>query len=229
MFEICCRMSSFNSQNWYTEFLYPVQQHVGPRSAYSNYGGVPYYPFSQFLFIQQQVVSAIINNGETESILPTIYLNRYPNPKWLNDPFYGPEMSTVVVILIMISFMYNYVNTIRAITIEKEKQLKESMKIMGLPGWLHWLAWFARTFLLSLMTVVFMVIVVKINFKTTPIFSASDGSVLFIFLLLFVCCNITFAFLVSVFFSKGKFYFFSYSCVFQLLSRTCSRISNVTI
>jgi ATP-binding cassette subfamily A (ABC1) protein 3 len=77
------------------------------------------------------------------------------------------------------------------------------MKIMGLPGWLHWVGWFSRSFILLLLPIIFIVVMLKVNPGTLAVFSHSDFSVLFIFLLLFASSTITFTFLVSVFFSKG--------------------------
>jgi ATP-binding cassette subfamily A (ABC1) protein 3 len=107
-------------------------------------------------------------------------------------------------LMLMMSFMYNYINTIRAITTEKEKQLKESMKIMGLPGWLHWVAWFLRSFIILLLAIILIVIVVKAKGKKAPVFPHSDRTVLFIFFVLFACSTITFTFLISVFFTNAN-------------------------
>jgi ATP-binding cassette subfamily A (ABC1) protein 3 len=148
--------------------------------------------------------------GSIDAPAPDIKMQRFPYPGWLDDQFYGSGMSTMVTMMIMISFMYNYINTIRAITNEKEKQLKESMKIMGLPGWLHWVAWFLRSFIILLLAIILIVIVVKLNVANAAVFTHSDGTVLFIFFLLFACSTITFTFLISVFFTKGAFSFSRY-------------------
>lgn len=78
------------------------------------------------------------------------------------------------------------------------------MKIMGLPGWLHWVAWFLRSFIILLIAIILITIILKVNFNKNPVFVKSDGSVLFVFLILFACSTITFTFLISVFFSKGN-------------------------
>jgi ATP-binding cassette subfamily A (ABC1) protein 3 len=145
-----------------------------------------------------------MNDGEIVPPKLTIQMQRFPYPLWVNDLFYISQMETMVSILIMISFLYNYINIIRAITTEKEKQLKESMKIMGLPGWLHWLAWFLQSFIILLLALILIEILLKINIGKAVVFPHSNGGVLFVFFVLFACNTITFAFLVSVFFSKGE-------------------------
>jgi ATP-binding cassette subfamily A (ABC1) protein 3 len=162
------------------------------------------------LFLQERITLGLIGYGSIDAPAPDIKMQRFPYPGWLDDRFYGSGMSTMVTMMIMISFMYNYINTIRAITNEKEKQLKESMKIMGLPGWLHWVAWFLRSFIILLLAIILIVIVVKLNVANAAVFTHSDGTVLFIFFLLFACSTITFTFLISVFFTKGAFSFSRY-------------------
>lgn len=61
----------------------------------------------------------------------------------------------MVGVLVVLSFMFPTINSVRYITIEKERQLKEAMKIMGLPSWMHWMSWFIRM-------MVFMVIAISI-------------------------------------------------------------------
>jgi ATP-binding cassette, subfamily A (ABC1), member 3 len=43
-------------------------------------------------------------------------------------------LQALVSIFLLLSFVYPCINIIKYITIEKEKQLKEAMKIMGLDG-----------------------------------------------------------------------------------------------
>jgi ATP-binding cassette subfamily A (ABC1) protein 3 len=77
-----------------------------------------------FLFLQQAITFALINNDEVKEPAVPIQMNRYPFPRWPFDPFYFDEIAPYLSLVMMISFMYNYINTIRAIATEKEKQLK---------------------------------------------------------------------------------------------------------
>lgn len=60
--------------------------------------------------------------------------------------------------------MYFSVNTIRFITIEKERQLKEAMKIMGLPNWIHWIGWFIKSYVYLIIIITVLVAVLKVTF-----------------------------------------------------------------
>lgn len=53
--------------------------------------------------------------------------------------------SAVYVYCIIIAYAFICGNTVRAIVMEKEKQLSETMKIMGLTSLLQWSSWFLRT------------------------------------------------------------------------------------
>jgi ATP-binding cassette subfamily A (ABC1) protein 3 len=80
------------------------------------------------------------------------------------------------------------------------------MKIMGLANWLHWTAWFMNFFTLLTIATILMTILVKIKWygNDLAVFTHSEGTVIFVFLLLFAVTCITFSFLISTLFSKGK-------------------------
>jgi len=84
------------------------------------------------------------------------------------------------------------------------------MKIMGLPNWLHWTAWFLNFMTLLVVAIVIMTVLVKVQWYGTglSVFTHADGTVIFVFLLLFAASTITFSFLISVFFSKGEQFYF---------------------
>lgn len=48
------------------------------------------------------------------------------------------------------------------VTAEKEKQLKEVMKIMGLDNWLHWTSWFCKSFIVLAVSAVLITIIMKV-------------------------------------------------------------------
>lgn len=50
-------------------------------------------------------------------------MQRYPYPSWINDPLLT-ALQSFVGIVIMLSFVYTCINTVKVITTEKEKQLK---------------------------------------------------------------------------------------------------------
>ncbi|KAI4462946.1 atp-binding cassette transporter subfamily a abca [Holotrichia oblita] len=85
------------------------------------------------------------------------------------------------------------------------KPSTEIMKIMGVNNWLHWIAWYLSTLLFSL-----IIIIVNAIILTTPItkedavFSNVDRKVLIVFFLIYISTMITFAFAVTVFFTRAS-------------------------
>lgn len=153
--------------NWHTNLLYPLFSSGGPRSRLEDYGGMPFYFQEGFLPIQDamartftQLSCSSINcdNGT----LPDIKMQRYPYPPHILDVLLQ-GLETIVSFFILLSFIYPCINTVRFIAIEKERQLKETMKIMGLPSWLHWSTWFVRTMICMIVSVSFIVALLKVN------------------------------------------------------------------
>ena len=76
--------------------------------------------------------------------------------------------------------------------------------MMGLSNWLHWTAWFLKYILFLLLSIVIIT-----TFLSVPIGSHgsvigfTDPTILVVFLLTYAVATICFAFMVSVFFSKG--------------------------
>lgn len=77
--------------------------------------------------------------------------------------------------------------------------------MMGLANWLHWTAWFLKQFLFLLISVIIMTIFFCIPIGDHgSIIGFTSPTVLLVFLLAYAIASISFAFMVSVFFSKGK-------------------------
>ncbi|XP_044269819.1 phospholipid-transporting ATPase ABCA3-like [Tribolium madens] len=207
----------FQIRDWKTNLLYPVFQTPGPREPNKNSGATPSYYFEGFLSLQLIVTYILIlgqsgllqyieRSAATNISSATFHLQRFPHAAWKEDPLL-PALISFIGILIMLSFVYTCINTVKVITVEKEKQLKEVMKIMGLSNWIHWTAWFTKCFLFLLISLSFMTLLMTISWypKTTfCVFTYSNPLILFLFLLFYICATITFCFSVSVFFSKAN-------------------------
>ena len=59
-----------------------------------------------------------------------VYLRRFPYPSWIDDPLLT-ALQSFVGIIIMLSFVYTCINTVKVITTEKERQLKVRQIISG--------------------------------------------------------------------------------------------------
>jgi hypothetical protein len=63
----------------------------------------------------------------------------------------------------MLSLIYTVLVTTRNVVHEKERKLKESMKMMGLRSWVHWAAWFSQSLIMMLVSVVIICIEIKLG------------------------------------------------------------------
>lgn len=125
--------------NWFTDMLFPAFQLEGPRNSGSNDGGIPPgYVREGFIPVQAAISKAytLAIKGDKEGIIPDIFLHRFPYPPYLSDPLLI-GLEAFIPLIIVISFLYTAINIVKYITVEKEKQLKEAMKIMGLSNWLQ--------------------------------------------------------------------------------------------
>ena len=77
--------------------------------------------------------------------------------------------------------------------------------MMGLSNWLHWFAWFIKCFVFLLIPTVVITIMLSVSFGANGrMLSQSDGSLVFVFLLLYIISTIMFSFLVSTFFYRAN-------------------------
>ena len=75
--------------------------------------------------------------------------------------------------------------------------------MMGLNNWLHWGAWYLKYFLFLLITVATMTLFLCVPTSKGPVIGRTDPSIVFIFLMVYAHCTISFCFAISVFFKKG--------------------------
>lgn len=116
-------------------------------------------------------------------------------------------MQTWLPLIVMMSFIYPVINIAKSVVYEKEKRLKEYMKIMGLSRWLHWTAWFIKSIAFLVPSAVLMCMLLKIKVTSSqplPVLPESDGIVLFLVFLSYIFSFISFSFFVSTLFSSAN-------------------------
>lgn len=136
-----------------------------------------------------------------------IEMRRLPYPTYADDKFLV-ALQGWLPLIIMLSFIYPALNIVKSVVHEKERRLKESMKMMGLPNWLHWTAWFVKSLAFILVTILLITCLLKARWGlgTTSLaaLEKSDGTLFFFFLFVFTVTSISFCFLMTVFFSSGE-------------------------
>lgn len=145
--------------NWQTGVLFgpdgytikhPNEDDAGPPSYYKE----------GFLAIQNAIAKAFIMIKNTT--MPDIEMRRFPTPKHVINIF-ASEFQVLMPLFFLLSLNYTFMNTVRFISIEKEKQLKEAMKIMGLASWMHYLSWFVRTLIMLTTSMLFITILLTVK------------------------------------------------------------------
>uniref|UniRef100_A0AAQ6AQX1 ABC transporter domain-containing protein n=1 Tax=Amphiprion ocellaris TaxID=80972 RepID=A0AAQ6AQX1_AMPOC len=194
--------------DWHTLSLFPLFQLPGPREQKDNEGGTPGYFREGFLTVQHAVDRAIMhsyNRTAAGSLLQRtrVVLSRFPYPAFISDVFILAIQNQLPLLLVL-SFTYTSLNIARAVVQEKERKLKEYMRMMGLSNWLHWSAWFLMFFLFLSISVFFVTLLLCIRVSPNgAVLTYSDPTLVFVFLLVFTVATINFSFMISAFFSRG--------------------------
>jgi ATP-binding cassette, subfamily A (ABC1), member 3 len=151
--------------NWRTDFRFPMFL-TGVRNRNSQFGGFPTGYFAErFVQLQHMLFEAYAQVRGFENDVPdTILLRRFPYPSHTRDTLLL-GLESVIALLILLSFIYPSINMVRFVTTEKEKQLKEAMKIMGLANWLHWTAWFVKFLSFLSISLVLMTIMICVSMR----------------------------------------------------------------
>uniref|UniRef100_A0A4W6GA54 ATP binding cassette subfamily A member 3 n=1 Tax=Lates calcarifer TaxID=8187 RepID=A0A4W6GA54_LATCA len=209
--------------DWHTLSLFPLFQLPGPREQYDKEGGTPGYFREGFLAVQHAVDRAIMRSYNRTAAAPLlrqirVVLSRFPYPAFIYDVFILAIQNQLPLVLVL-SFTYTSLNIVRAVVQEKERKLKEYMRMMGLSNWLHWSAWFLMFFLFLSISVFFVTVLLCIQVSPNgAVLTYSDPTLVFVFLLVFTVATINFSFMISAFFSRanvaaaagGFIYFMSY-------------------
>uniref|UniRef100_A0A182IZM7 ABC transporter domain-containing protein n=1 Tax=Anopheles atroparvus TaxID=41427 RepID=A0A182IZM7_ANOAO len=194
--------------NWRTFLIFPQFQVYGARNINASDGGYPANYYAEgFASVQNAISRSVLEmRGVRNDTLPHVELKRFPYPAFYDDPLLR-GLENLFPSIIMVAFFYSCINTVKFITLEKEKQLKESMKVMGLRGWIHWVAWFVRTLTLLAISITLVTILLSCNLTTNTkvaIFQFSNRFLIWLFFIVYGITTIMLCFMISTFFSKAN-------------------------
>lgn len=110
--------------NWRTDLLFPLFQEGGPRSKEYDDGGIPpgYYR-EGFVQIQNAISRAFIELITKTTNLPDIFLQRFPYPGYTDDVLLQ-GLEQFVSLIILLSFVYPCINTIKVGLIDQKNKKK---------------------------------------------------------------------------------------------------------
>lgn len=210
---------------WLTDQLYPISLGKKARDPYGPYQHSPPYVESCFLTIQNDIDRGFIQSLTKASIPETLF-RRFPYPQ-VSDDVFTSFAGPLFPFLFMCCMFLTTKNIIKVshilkpdinlnatwvtwfnlfafqnVTIERESQLKETMKMMGLSSSLHWLAWFTKYMIMMEVSILAMVFLMCTD-VISPIFAFSNPIIIWLFFNIYAVSVITFCFLISVIFKKS--------------------------
>ncbi|KAJ6644467.1 Phospholipid-transporting ATPase ABCA3 [Pseudolycoriella hygida] len=114
-------------------------------------------------------------------------------------------LKILLPLVLVLSTFHTATKIIKNVAIERESQLKEAMRIMGLSNTLHWTAWLTSSFFIPIVayTLVTIFLCVKI-FGGQALFQFSNFFLIWLFFVFYIIATITFCFLISVIFKKAS-------------------------
>lgn len=194
-----------NIGDWLTEAMMPFSSLVGPRQKNSTEGGkIPGYYKEGFLTIQRAIdfsIIAEINKSGPDN--KKTLLKKFAFPPYLNDAFVF-ILQTQFPFIIMLSFIVIAPSICSEVCHEKEKRLKEYMKLLGLSNSINWFAWLFKYAILMLISVSFMTILFHVKPGGAAVISYTHPSITFVFLFLYTLSIISFCFAITTFFNKAS-------------------------
>lgn len=155
---------------------------------------------NEILQTQREINDAFVKHvtGET----PQLRLNRFQGSI---DPFLG-FLQEFMQIVLLISFILPVITITGTVSLEKEYQLKDYMKIMGIQTSLHWFAYFV-TYLGQIVIIsVIIAVVTKANSGFNhKVLEYADFGVVCTFMILYGVSVICFSFMMSTLSSTASF------------------------
>ena len=130
---------------------------------------------SGFIFLQDLIEQAIIQNQTGRQQLPGISMQQFPSPCYVYDTFFM-AIANLFPLFMILSFVYAASMTVKSVVHEKERRLKETMRTMGLGNAVHWVAWFIDS--MSSMTVacIFLSFILVVSLRVSLLKSSKSKS-----------------------------------------------------
>mmetsp|Transcript_331 Transcript_331/g.689 ORF Transcript_331/g.689 Transcript_331/m.689 type:complete len:1928 (+) Transcript_331:176-5959(+) len=165
------------------------------------------YLFSGFLSVEQMVLDFTLNQTAVMKGLPkfaastspliNLYYQNMPLPAYTKDGFWS-QVKDLFAIFTVVAFMYPVSGMISELVAEKEKKIKEGMKMMSLGNGALICSW-VLNFGLG-----FWILCVVITFLSGKIFVYSEAKYIFMYFFLYLNSILAFCYWISTLFSRAK-------------------------
>ncbi|XP_037292721.1 ATP-binding cassette sub-family A member 5 isoform X2 [Manduca sexta] len=157
------------------------------------------YYYSGFLALQT-LIDYIKIKLDTDSAIPPprIDLRQFPKPQHTGDWL---VIFRVIMPMYMVMTLSQFITYLLMFVVgEKEKKIREGMRIMGLKDSVYWGSWF----LIYAVFVTILSLVSTVLLFTLKVFQHSSYILIFLLMLLFGFTIITFAFMLTPFFDRAR-------------------------
>nr|XP_038948786.1 ATP-binding cassette sub-family A member 13 [Rattus norvegicus] len=153
-----------------------------------------------FVPLQDMIERAIIvvQTGQ-ESLEPTAQAQAAPYPCHTSDLFLN-NVGFFFPLIMMLTWMVSVASMVRKLVYEREIQIEEYMRIMGLHPVIHFLSWFLE----NMATLALSSAALALILKMSGIFMHSDAFIIFLYLLNFGVSAVMLSYFLSVFFNKAN-------------------------
>uniref|UniRef100_A0A8D1DE14 ABC transporter domain-containing protein n=1 Tax=Sus scrofa TaxID=9823 RepID=A0A8D1DE14_PIG len=153
-----------------------------------------------FVPLQDMIERAIVSvqTGQ-EALGPGTQAQAIPYPCHTSDLFLN-NVGFFFPLIMMLTWMVSVASTVRKLVYEREIQLEEYMRVMGVSPAVHFLAWLLEN--VAVLTVSSAALAVIL--KTSGIFRYSNGCIIFLFLLDFGVSVVMLSYFLSAFFSRAN-------------------------
>ena len=91
-------------------------------------------------------------------------LQQFPYPCSVDDRFIL-AISRTFPLFMTLSWIYSSAMIIKSIVYEKERRLKETMRVMGLGNLVHWVSWFIDSFAVMMFSSGMLSLLLKVSTK----------------------------------------------------------------
>eukprot|EP00438_Fugacium_kawagutii_P008823 Skav230880 [mRNA] locus=scaffold2175:142609:150605:- [translate_table: standard] len=128
-----------------------------------------------------------------------VTLEQFPVARFELDNFFV-IIQFFMPMLLVLGWIYAVSLMVREVVYEKQERLKDVMRIQGLKTWVYWLSWVTSGMVQLTGLVILLVFLLSVG----QVVEHSDPTVLFMFFWLYSLSTVSFAMLVSSFFSRAK-------------------------
>ncbi|XP_048642550.1 ATP-binding cassette sub-family A member 13 [Marmota marmota marmota] len=153
-----------------------------------------------FVPLQDMIERAIIEvqTGQ-EALEPTTQTQAAPYPCHTSDLFLN-NVGFFFPLIMMLTWMVSVASMVRKLVYEREIQIEEYLRMMGVHPTTHFLAWFLENAAMLTLSSAALAIILK----TSGIFTYSNAIIIFLFLLDFGVSVVMLSYFLSAFFSQAN-------------------------